>query len=193
MPFEVINIVVALVSRLIFKFAFERKKIIKNSSCNEIPFLLVYEEAHNYIPKSEELKYKSVREAVERIAKEGRKYGVSAMIVSQRPSEISETIFSQCNSFVVMRLTNPVDQNYIKKLIPEDVSSITDNLSGFDKREALILGDAVKIPALIRIHELPNDQLPKSNYINFIEEWRRDWENIDEFDKIVGLMSNVLD
>lgn len=193
MPFEVINIVVALVSRLIFKFAFERKKIIKNSSCNEIPFLLVYEEAHNYIPKSEELKYKSVREAVERIAKEGRKYGVSAMIVSQRPSEISETIFSQCNSFVVMRLTNPVDQNYIKKLIPEDISSITDNLSAFDKREALILGDAVKIPALVRIHELPNDQLPKSNDINFIEEWRHDWENIDEFDKIVGLMSNVLD
>ncbi len=115
------------------------------------------------------------------------------MIVSQRPSEISETIFSQCNSFVVMRLTNPVDQNYIKKLIPEDISSITDNLSAFDKREALILGDAVKIPALVRIHELPNDQLPKSNDINFIEEWRHDWENIDEFDKIVGLMSNVLD
>lgn len=193
MPFDVINIVVALISRLIFRFSFERKKIIKNSSCNETPFLLVYEEAHNYIPKSEELKYKSVREAVERIAKEGRKYGVSAMIVSQRPSEISETIFSQCNSFVVMRLTNPVDQNYIKKLIPEDISSITDNLSAFDKREALILGDAVKIPALVRIHELPNDQLPKSNDINFIEEWRHDWENIDEFDKIVGLMSNVLD
>lgn len=193
MPFEVINIVVALVSRLIFKFAFERKRIVKEQHVNEVPFLLVYEEAHNYIPKSEEVRYKSVREVVERIAKEGRKYGVSAMIVSQRPSEISETIFSQCNSFVVMRLTNPIDQSYIKKLLPEDVSSITDNLSGFDKREALILGDAVRIPALVRVHELPNDKLPKSNDINFIQEWRCDWENIDDFNKIINSMSSILD
>ncbi|MCU9811843.1 ATP-binding protein [Paraclostridium sp. AKS81] len=191
MPFEVINIVVSLVSRLIFKFAFERKKVIKSNDINEIPFLLVYEEAHNYIPKSQEVRYKSVKESVERIAKEGRKYGVSAMIVSQRPSEISETIFSQCNSFVVMRLTNPIDQSYIKKLLPEDVSSITDNLSGFDKREALILGDAVKIPALIKIHELPKDRLPKSNDINFMQEWRNDWKEIDEFNKIISLMEGV--
>lgn len=192
MPFEVVNIVVALVSRLIFKFAFERKRVMKINQIeevNEVPFLLVYEEAHNYIPKSQEVKYKSVKEAVERIAKEGRKYGVSAMIVSQRPSEISETIFSQCNSFVVMRLTNPVDQNYIKKMLPEDISSITDNISGFDKREALILGDSVKIPALIKIHELDPDRLPKSNDINFIQEWRKDWNEMDEFDKVISLMS----
>ena len=192
MPFEVVNIVVALVSRLIFKFAFERKRVMKMNQIeevNEVPFLLVYEEAHNYIPKSQEVKYKSVKEAVERIAKEGRKYGVSAMIVSQRPSEISETIFSQCNSFVVMRLTNPVDQNYIKKMLPEDISSITDNISGFDKREALILGDSVKIPALIKIHELDSDRLPKSNDINFIQEWRKDWNEMDEFDRVISLMS----
>ena len=197
-PFEVLSITVSLISRLIFEYGYYYKRyrcnIDKDENINnDIPFLLVYEEAHKYVPKSELTKYRSSQKAIERIAKEGRKYGITLMLASQRPSEISETIFSQCNSFVVMRLTNPVDQNYIKKLIPEDVSSITDNLSGFDKREALILGDAVKIPALIRIHELPNDQLPKSNDINFIEEWRRDWENIDEFDKIVGLMSNVLD
>lgn len=191
MPFEVINIVVALVSRLIFKFAFERKKLISSCNTNEIPFLLVYEEAHNYIPKTQETKYKSVREVVERIAKEGRKYGVSAMIVSQRPSEISETIFSQCNTFVVMRLTNPIDQNYIKKLLPEDVSSITDNLAGFDKREALILGDAVKIPALIKIHKLPKDKLPKSDDINFIQEWRKNWYDVDEFEQVIGRMTNI--
>ncbi|WP_051196292.1 ATP-binding protein [Clostridium cadaveris] len=193
MPFEVINIVVALVSRLIFKFAFERKKVIGADDITEVPFLLVYEEAHNYIPKSQEVKYKAVRKVVERIAKEGRKYGVSAMIVSQRPSEISETIFSQCNSFVVMRLTNPVDQSYIKKLLPEDVSSITDNLAGFDKREALVLGDAVKIPALIKVHELPKDSLPKSNDINFIQEWRNDWYDMDEFDKVISQMMRVVE
>lgn len=191
MPFEVVNIVVALVSRLIFKFAFERKRIVERQDASEIPFLLVYEEAHNYIPKTEEIKYKSVKEVVERIAKEGRKYGVSAMIVSQRPSEISETIFSQCNSFVVMRLTNPVDQNYIKRMLPEDISSITDNLSAFDKREALILGDAVKIPALVKVHEISSDRLPKSNDINFIQEWRKNWDYIDEFTEIISYMTNV--
>ena len=192
MPYEVINIVVALVSRLIFKFAFERKKLI-GGNANEVPFLLVYEEAHNYIPKSQEVKYKAVREIVERIAKEGRKYGVSAMIVSQRPSEISETIFSQCNSFVVMRLTNPIDQSYIRKLLPEDVSSITDNLAGFDKREALVLGDAVKIPALIKVHELPKDRLPKSNDINFIQEWRKNWYEMSEFSKVIKQMMKVVE
>lgn len=189
MPFEVINVLVALVSRLIFNFAFTRKKILDEKENNEVPFLIVYEEAHNYIPKNQEIKYKSVREAVERIAKEGRKYGVSAMIVSQRPSEISETIFSQCNSFVVMRLTNPIDQSYIRKLLPEDISSITDSLASFDKREALILGDSVKIPALIKIDELPKDKLPKSNDIKFIQEWRHDWNNMSEFDKIIQVMN----
>ncbi len=94
-PFEVLNITVALVSRLIFSFAYNWKKWRDDKDMLgniENPFLMVYEEAHNYIPKNEESKYKSVREAVERIAKEGRKYGLSAMIVSQRPSEISETI-----------------------------------------------------------------------------------------------------
>lgn len=189
MPFEIINIVVALVSRMIFRFAFERKKYVEQGIGNEVPFLLVYEEAHNYIPKLQEVKYKSVRESVERIAKEGRKYGVSAMIVSQRPSEISETIFSQCNSFVVMRLTNPVDQNYIKRLLPEDVSSITDNLSAFEKREALVLGDSVKMPALVKVHKLPEELLPKSNDVNFIQEWRNDWYEMGEFEDIIKNMT----
>lgn len=189
MPFEVINVLVALVSRLIFNFAFARKKILDGKDNNEVPFLIVYEEAHNYIPKNQEIKYKAVKEVVERIAKEGRKYGVSAMIVSQRPSEISETIFSQCNSFVVMRLTNPVDQSYIRKLLPEDISSITDSLASFDKREALILGDSVKMPALIKVDEIESDRLPKSNDIKFIQEWRQDWNNMSEFDKVIQVMN----
>ncbi|MDB2153823.1 ATP-binding protein [Clostridium butyricum] len=192
-PFEVVNVLVALVSRLIFNFAFARKKILDGKENSEVPFLIVYEEAHNYIPKNQEIKYKSVREVVERIAKEGRKYGVSAMIVSQRPSEISETIFSQCNSFVVMRLTNPIDQSYIRKLLPEDINSITDSLASFDKREALILGDSVKMPALIKVDELESDKLPKSNDIKFIQEWRQDWNEMSEFDTIIKLINGSID
>jgi len=197
-PFEVINITVAVISRLLFNFAFQWKrhwdrKQRLNESLNDkvdTPFLVVYEEAHNYIPKIDNLKYKEAREAVERIAKEGRKYGISAMIVSQRPSEISETIFSQCNSFVVMRLTNPTDQNYIRRLLPDDVGSITDNLSTFDQREALILGDAIAMPAIVEIDELDADKLPKSNDIEFIQKWRENWNKMEEFEDIIKELEN---
>ncbi|MFM5955572.1 MAG: ATP-binding protein, partial [Dolichospermum sp.] len=87
----------------------------------DTPLLLVFEEAHKYAPKSDYSKYKSARESIERIVKEGRKYGVSAMIVSQRPSEVSDTIFSQCNNFVAMRVTNPTDQEYVKRLLPDNL------------------------------------------------------------------------
>lgn len=185
MPFEIINNSVSLISRLIFNFAFHRKKIRGNEDV-KVPFLLVYEEAHNYIPRSTEAKYKSVKQSVERVAKEGRKYGVSVMIVSQRPSEISETIFSQCNSFVVMRVTNPNDQEYIKKLLPDDVSSLTDSLSSFKQREALIIGEAIPMPAVVEINKLDSDRLPKSNDVKFIEEWRTDWHSFEEFEEVIN-------
>ncbi|HDR7477834.1 TPA: ATP-binding protein, partial [Bacillus paranthracis] len=191
MPFEIINNCVSLISRLIFNFAFHRKKIRKEEDV-KIPFLLVYEEAHNYIPKSTEAKYKSVKESVERVAKEGRKYGVSVMIVSQRPSEISETIFSQCNSFVVMRVTNPNDQQYIKKLLPDDVSSLTDSLSSFKQREALIIGECIPMPAVVEINKLDNNKLPKSNDVKFIQEWRRDWDLFSEFDEVIKSLEGNL-
>lgn len=191
MPFEIINNSVSLISRLIFNFAFHRKKI-RRAEDVKIPFLLVYEEAHNYIPKSTEAKYKSVKQSVERVAKEGRKYGVSVMIVSQRPSEISETIFSQCNSFVVMRVTNPNDQEYIKKLLPDDVSSLTDSLSSFKQREALIIGEAIPMPAVVEINKLENNRLPKSNDVKFIEEWRKNWHPFDEFEEIIDSLEGDL-
>ena len=97
------------------------------------------------------------------------------MIVSQRPSEISETIFSQCNTFVVMRLTNPTDQSYVRRLLPDAVSSITDNLSGLEQREALVLGTSIPIPTILKVGEVPESRRPKSNDVNFIEKWRRDW------------------
>lgn len=189
MPFEIINNSVSLISRLIFNFAFHRKKIRGNEEV-KVPFLLVYEEAHNYIPKNTEAKFKSVKQSVERVAKEGRKYGVSVMIVSQRPSEISETIFSQCNSFVVMRVTNPNDQEYIKKLLPDDVSSLTDSLSSFKQREALIIGEAIPMPAVVEINKLDSDKLPKSNDVKFIEEWRKDWYSFEEFREVIESLEN---
>lgn len=174
-PFEVLSIVVSLISRLIFDFCFNYK-IIKPKE-KEIPFLLVLEEAHNYIPQSEGAKYNSVKKSIERIAKEGRKYGISLMIVSQRPSEISETIFSQCNNFVAMRLTNPTDQSYVKRLLPDNISAITDSLPILEKQEALIIGDSLPMPTIVKIKDLGEDK-PSSNDINFKSEWQKDWNDI---------------
>jgi flagellar biosynthesis GTPase FlhF len=192
MPFEVLNITVALVSRLVFSFAYHWKKVNDLTTGTPIiknPFLLVYEEAHNYIPKVEESKYRSVREAVERIAKEGRKYGLSAMIISQRPSELSETILSQCNSFVIMRVTNPSDQAYVKRLMPDSLSGVTDNLSVLQPREALLIGDAIPVPTMIKVNEIEKDRLPKSNDVPFIEQWRLDWNNMTEMQQVITSMT----
>ena len=192
-PFEVLNVTVALISRLIFSFTYYWKKWNESNAPGtsiKNPFLLVYEEAHNYIPKTEENKYKSVREAVERIAKEGRKYGLSAMIVSQRPSEISETILSQCNSFVIMRITNPTDQSYIKRLLPDSLTGITDNLSVLQPREALIIGDSIPVPTLIKVDKVDEDKLPKSNDVKFIEKWRLNWDDMPEIANIITSMTH---
>jgi uncharacterized protein len=171
-PFEVLSVVVSLMSRLIFTLAFHLKKS-SMTRIGEVPFLLVYEEAHNYVPQSEGAKYGSVKKAIERIAKEGRKYGISMMIVSQRPSEISETVFSQCNNFVAMRLTNPNDQHYVKRLLPDDLTAVTDALPSLEQQEAIVIGDSVAVPSLIHVDDI--EAKPDSNDIKFLQEWRRDW------------------
>jgi DNA helicase HerA-like ATPase len=174
-PFEVLSIVVSLISRIIFDFCFHYKSI--KTKEKEVPFLIVLEEAHNYIPQSEGSRYNSVKKSIERIAKEGRKYGLSLMIVSQRPSEISETIFSQCNNFIAMRLTNPNDQNYVRRLIPDNINAITDSLPILDKQEALIIGDSLQLPTIVRINDL-GEYRPSSNDIDFRTEWQKNWVDV---------------
>ena len=174
MPFEETSIVVSLISRLLFDFSFYFRAV--NETEEDAPLLVVYEEAHKYVPNAKLAKYTSARTAIERIAKEGRKYGISLMIVSQRPSEISDTIFSQCNNFVVMRLTNPSDQNYVTRLLPDTISNVTDNLPALEAREAIIIGDAVNVPALIMIDNI--EQKPSSEDVLVLREWRKDWHDV---------------
>ena len=185
-PFEVLSVVVSLISRMIFDFCFYYKSIKEANS--ELPFLIVLEEAHNYIPQNDAAKYQSVKKSIERIAKEGRKYGLSLMIVSQRPSEISETIFSQCSNFVAMRLTNPSDQQYVKRLLPDNVSAITDTLPVLEQQEAIIIGDSIAVPTIVRIHDIT--EKPNSNDIAFRTEWKKDWCGI-AFDRMIAKMTKV--
>jgi len=182
-PFEVLSITVSLVSRLVFDFAFHYSKIKHSTEeFNDIPFLIVCEEAHNYIPKTGGAEYKASKKSIERIAKEGRKYGLSLMVVSQRPSEVSETIFSQCNNFIALRLTNVNDQNYVKALMPENSNAIADILPNLSAGECLIVGDATLIPSVVKL-DMPNPQ-PKSQSIKFQDEWQKDWKEVS-FNEVI--------
>ncbi len=175
-PFEVLSITVSLISRLLFELSYHLKRSASEDP-NETPLLLVYEEAHKYVPKSDLTRYRSSRLSIERIAKEGRKYGVTLLIASQRPSEISETIFSQCNNFIAMRLTNPEDQNYVKRLLPDSLGAMTDTLPTLKSGESLLIGDAIVMPSLVLINRC--DPQPSSNDIQYYQLWKNSWKDID--------------
>lgn len=180
-PFEALSITVSLISRILFEYGYYYKKIrTKNDPeekiNNDTPLLLVYEEAHRYVPKSDLVRYRASKNSIERIAKEGRKYGVSLLIASQRPSEISETIFSQCNNFIVMRLTNPDDQNYIKRLLPDTLGSMTETLPSLEAGEALLIGDSVVMPSIVYIKRAEPE--PSSNDIPYLDIWKEQWKEV---------------
>lgn len=181
-PFEVLSITVSLISRLIFEYGYfyKRMRNIADPSekiNNDIPILLVYEEAHKYVPNSDLAKYRSSKKSIERIAKEGRKYGVTLLLASQRPSEISETIFSQCNNFIAMRLTNPVDQGYVKKLLPDTLGSLIDKMPSLKQGEALLVGEAIILPSIVQIDRCEFE--PSSNDIPYWELWKDKWKEMD--------------
>lgn len=182
-PFEVLSIVISLLSRVIFDFAFHYSKLRHTSGLvNDIPFMLVCEEAHNYIPKNGSAEYNASKHSIERIAKEGRKYGLNLMVVSQRPSEVSETIFSQCNNFIVLKLTNVNDQSCIKNLLPDNNASLVDTLPTLAAGECLVVGDAVPLPAVVKM-SMPNPS-PSSSNVNVYDEWNKDWINI-AFEEVI--------
>ncbi len=184
-PFEVLSITVSLISRMIFEYGYFYKRLRCSRDQNEkinndIPILLVYEEAHKYVPNSDLVKYRSSKKSIERIAKEGRKYGITLLLASQRPSEISETIFSQCNNFIAMRLTNPVDQSYVKKLLPDTLGTLIDKMPSLKQGEALLVGESIILPSIVQIDKCENE--PSSNDIPYWELWKEKWKdmNIDE-------------
>lgn len=167
LPFEVLETVTALLGRLIIEFV--SHFIPENRG--KFPIVIVLEEAQNYIAEKKESVAKTV---FERIAREGRKYGISLIVCSQRPSELSKTVLSQCNSFVIHRLQNPDDQKYIRGLISSANADILDQLPIIPQQHAIITGDCVRTPIQVRIDDVfptPNSHNPK-----FIERWLTDLE-----------------
>lgn len=183
-PFEVLSITVSLISRLIFDFCFHYSKLRHSQrALNDVPVMIVCEEAHNYIPQSDQAAYRSSKRSLERIAKEGRKYGLSLMVVSQRPSEVSETILAQCNNFIALRLTNSEDQNYIRRLLPDNSNGVADVLPNLAQGECLVVGDAVPLPCIVQMPR-PNPE-PHSQSVMVHQEWMQLWRDVS-FDEVIA-------
>ncbi len=162
-PSDVRPVVAAQLGKLAFEFNYW------NPGRKEFPIQLVCEEAHAYITRDKDDKYKGTRIAMERIAKEGRKYGVGLTVVSQRPYELSETVLSQCSNYICMRLTNPDDQQYVRSLVPEGQSDLVSILSALGRGEALALGEAIPLPTRFQV-DAPSP-VPNSNDADFYTKW----------------------
>ncbi|MGK5092086.1 DUF87 domain-containing protein [Deltaproteobacteria bacterium TL4] len=140
------------------------------------PVLLVCEEAHRYVPNRGEAQYEAAQDAIRRLAKEGRKYGIGLMLVSQRPSEVESTVLSQCNSWIVLRITNDSDRSHVQGILPDSLAGLTKVLSGLRRREAIFVGQAAVLPSRILVRDLVKDgkPLPRSQDINFDKGWQTD-------------------
>ena len=172
-PADILPVIVGLVARVIYHVQFWTDRHRRK------PIVLVCDEAHMYLPDKEgnnPVEQRAV-ENFEKIAKEGRKYGVALLVVSQRPSDVSTTILSQCNNIVSLRLTNANDQATVRRLMPESLEGLMDTLPILDVGEALVVGDAVLLPSRIRIH--PPKEKPLSATIDFWDEWRKEPDTPD--------------
>jgi DNA helicase HerA-like ATPase len=136
------------------------------------PVLLVCEEAHRYVPNRGEAQYQAAQEAIRRIAKEGRKYGLGLLLISQRPSEVEATVISQCNTWIVHRIANDADREHVKGMLPDSVAGLTKMLSGLRRREAIFVGQAATLPSRVLVRSLEQEKLPRSNDIDFEKGWQ---------------------
>ncbi|MEH7274837.1 ATP-binding protein [Neobacillus vireti] len=175
-PSDVLPVMISLVARLIYQIQFWSDPGKENTGRH--PILLVCDEAHLYLPSDPEniIERKSL-DIFERIAKEGRKYGVGMLVVSQRPSDVSTTILSQCNNIISLRLTNERDKSVVKNLLPDTLGGILEVLPGLEIGEAVIVGDATLLPTRIILNK-PNHR-PKSATIDFWQRWQSDDTEID--------------
>lgn len=171
-PSEIIHIVTAVIARMIFEALQRYVKLTGNS----LPTVLVMEEAHTFIKR-----YRSDTEnqdativccqAFERIAREGRKFGLGLVLSSQRPSELSPAVLSQCNTFLLHRISNDLDQDLVRKLVPDNLRGILRELPSLPSQNAILLGWASELPVLLKMNDLPKEQQPRSDDPDFWNVW----------------------
>ena len=166
-PSDVLPIVTGIIARLLFEVQ------IWMDEKERTPFAILCDEAHLYLPIKEDADniQKQALWNFERIAKEGRKYGISLVVISQRPSDVSKTILSQCNNFLVLRLSNDRDKSVIKSLLPDALKGILDQLPILDIGEAIAVGDAILLPSRIKL------KVPQLKPISATKDFWSEWDN----------------
>jgi hypothetical protein len=165
-PSEITSVVVSILARMVFDYA------IWSRTEAQRPLLLVCEEAHRYVPKDEHADGQAVRKILERIAKEGRKYGVSLGLITQRPSDLAEGVLSQCGTIVAMRLNNDRDQACVRAAMPEGARGFLDAIPALRNRECIVCGEGVAIPIRVRFDDLEPEKRPASSDPSFARLWR---------------------
>jgi uncharacterized protein len=176
-PTEVVNVVVSVLCRMTFDFALW--------SDGKVPVTLVCEEAHRYVPANSQTAFEPCKRAIAKIAKEGRKYGASLCIVTQRPAEIDPTILSQCNTVFALRMTNDRDQAIVQSAVADTGSGLLEFLPSLGQREAIAFGDGMSLPVRIKFDELPKHALPRSSTAKFSEKWQISAEDESFLDQVV--------
>lgn len=180
-PNEVAGVASAAIARIVFQLKVWQTDAERQNS----PVLLVCEEAHRYVPNRGEAQYEAAQSAIRRIAKEGRKYGVGLLLVSQRPSEVEATVLSQCNSWIVLRITNDSDREHVRSVLPDSMSGLAKMLSGLRRQEAIFVGQAATLPTRVMIRSLSDDQLPRSNDVDFDKGWQQQAMTIEQIGDVV--------
>jgi DNA helicase HerA-like ATPase len=172
---EVLNTIIAVIARLVFEATLRYRKLYKEHK--ELPVVLVLEEAHNFIRKGGEAEdgppspSQMCRQTFERIAREGRKFGLGLVLSSQRPSELSPTVLSQCNTFLLHRIVNDQDQELLGKLVPDNLKGLLNELPTLPSRQAILLGWAAPVPVLVEMTKLEEKQCPRSSDPHFWNVW----------------------
>ena len=184
MPSDITSTVVSVLSRLVFDYAIWARDEPQR------PILLVCEEAHRYIPSSSTGGGQAVRRILERIAKEGRKYGVSLGLITQRPSDLAEGVLSQCGTIISMRLNNDRDQAFVKAAMPEGARGFLDSIPALRNREAIICGEGVAVPIRVAFDDLEAYRRPASSDPSFTQLWRQSGQEADILDRTITRWRN---
>ncbi len=178
-PSDVVRVVVAVLARMVFDYAtWSRDEPLR-------PILLVCEEAHRYVPNERNADGSSVGRILSRIAKEGRKYGVSLGLITQRPSDLAEGVLSQCGTIIAMRLNNERDQNFVKAAMPEGSRGFVDSIAALRNRECVICGEGVAIPIRVMLDTLEPQKRPASTDPVFSDLWKQTGGEAEILDRVV--------
>jgi hypothetical protein len=183
-PSDITSVVVAVLSRMVFDYAIWSRDEVQR------PILLVCEEAHRYIPSDRMTSGTAVRKILERIAKEGRKYGVSLGLITQRPSDLAEGVLSQCGTIIAMRLNNDRDQAFVKAAMPEGARGFLDTIPALRNREAIICGEGVAIPIRVALDDLEAEKRPASTDPVFSDLWRQSGGEAQILERVIKRWRN---